>query len=141
MTGVRCMVMRGGSSKGAYFVADELPEDPDARDRLLLSVMGSPDPRQIDGIGGAHPLTSKVAIVSPSSAPDTDVDYLFLQVSVDEALVSDRQNCGNLLAGVGPFAVERGMVSVGPDRTEAVVRIEPDAGGVSHVIDLPRAGG
>lgn len=123
MTGVRCMVMRGGSSKGAYFVADDLPDDPDARARILLSVMGSPDPRQIDGIGGAHPLTSKVAVVAPSSEPGVDVEYLFLQVSVDEALVSDAQNCGNLLAGVGPFAIERGLVSVDPHQAEAVVRI------------------
>ena len=95
--GVRCMVMRGGTSKGAYFVADELPDDPDERDALLARVMGSPDPRQIDGIGGAHPLTSKVAVVSPSPDPGVDVDYLFLQVGVDDGSVSDRQNCGNLL--------------------------------------------
>jgi 4-oxalomesaconate tautomerase len=102
--------MRGGTSKGAYFLAEDLPADPAERDRLLLRVMGSPDPRQIDGIGGAHPLTSKVAVVSRSDRPDADVDYLFLQVGVDAATVSDRQNCGNLLAGVGPFAVERGLV-------------------------------
>ena len=122
-TGVRCMMMRGGSSKGAYFLADDLPADTEDRDRLLLSIMGSPDARQIDGLGGAHPLTSKVAVVSPSTDPDIDVEYLFLQVSVEEALVSDRQNCGNLLAGVGPFALERGLVSVGPDETHAAVRV------------------
>ncbi len=123
MTGVRCMMMRGGSSKGAYFLADDLPDDPVERDQLLLSIMGSPDPRQVDGIGGAHPLTSKVAVVAPATHPDVDVEYLFLQVSVDEALVSDRQNCGNLLAGVGPFAVERGLVSVGSDQSQAAVRV------------------
>jgi hypothetical protein len=104
--GVRCMLMRGGTSKGAYFLASDLPPDPAERDDLLLRVMGSPDLRQIDGIGGAHPLTSKVAVVSASGRDDADVDYLFLQAGVGEATVSDRQNCGNLLAGVGPFAVE-----------------------------------
>lgn len=106
------MLMRGGTSKGAYFLASDLPSDPGERDDLLLRIMGSPDARQIDGIGGAHPLTSKVAVVSPSTTPGVDVDYLFLQVFVDEALVSDQQNCGNILAGVGPFSVERGLVPV-----------------------------
>lgn len=118
--GVRCMLMRGGTSKGAYFVADDLPDDHDARDDLLLRIMGSPDDRQIDGLGGAHPLTSKVAIVGPSQRDDADVDYLFLQVSVDEPTVSDRQNCGNLLAGVGPFAVERGLVVPDTDGSASV---------------------
>ncbi len=107
---MRAMLMRGGTSKGLYFVTDEVPGDPRERDAFLLAAMGSPDDRQIDGVGGAHPLTSKVAIVGPSSDPRADVEYLFLQVSVDEPLVSDRQNCGNLLAGVGPFALERGIV-------------------------------
>ena len=111
--GVRCMLMRGGTSKGAYFLAGDLPADPAARDDLLLRIMGSPDPRQIDGIGGAHPLTSKVAVVSPSALPGVDVDYLFLQVMVDKPIVTDRQNCGNILAGIGPFAVERGLVAAG----------------------------
>lgn len=110
MDGVRCLLMRGGTSKGAYFLAEELPADADERDALLLRIMGSPDRRQIDGIGGAHPLTSKVAVVSPATRPDADVDYLFLQVAVDRAEISASQNCGNLLAGVGPFAVERGLV-------------------------------
>ncbi len=83
------MWMRGGTSKGGYFLADDLPSDPASRDDLLLRVMGSPDARQIDGLGGAHPLTSKVAIVSRSSEPGFDVDYLFLQIVVDEAVVSD----------------------------------------------------
>lgn len=116
------MLMRGGTSKGLFVTAADLPGDIAARDALLMAVMGSPDARQIDGVGGAHPLTSKVAVVSPSTLPNVDVDYLFLQVSVDEALVSDRQNCGNMLAGVGPFAVERGLVTV-EDEPEAVVRI------------------
>jgi 4-oxalomesaconate tautomerase len=118
--GVRCMLMRGGTSKGAYFLAQDLPGDPAARDDLLLRIMGSPDPRQIDGIGGAHPLTSKVAVISRSVRPDADVDYLFLQVGVDTATVSDQQNCGNLLAGVGPFAVERGLADRSPVRIHMV---------------------
>jgi 4-oxalomesaconate tautomerase len=118
--GVRCMLMRGGTSKGAYFLAEDLPQDPAERDDLLLRIMGSPDARQIDGIGGAHPLTSKVAVISPSARADADVDYLFLQVGIETAMVSDRQNCGNLLAGVGPFAVERGLVSAAPVRIHMV---------------------
>ena len=109
--GIPCLWIRGGTSKGAYFLATDLPSDPAARDALLLKVMGSPDPRQIDGIGGADPLTSKVAVLSPSSRPDADVDYLFLQVFVDQPLVSDKQGCGNILAGVGPAAIERGLIA------------------------------
>jgi len=107
--GIPCLWMRGGTSKGAYFLASDLPADTASRDDLLLRIMGSPDPAQIDGIGGADPLTSKVAILSPSTRPDADVDYLFLQVFVDQALVSDAQGCGNILAGVGPAAIERGL--------------------------------
>src|SRR4051812_22153312 len=108
--GVRCMWMRGGTSKGGYFLKEDLPEDPAQRDALLLRIMGSPDPRQIDGMGGADPLTSKVAIVARSDRDGIDVDYLFLQVFVDQAIVTDAQNCGNILAGIGPFAIERGLV-------------------------------
>lgn len=121
MTGVRCMLMRGGTSKGAYFLAADLPSDPAERDDLLLRVMGSPDERQIDGIGGAHPLTSKVAVVSASD--EYDVDYLFLQLGVGEATVSDRQNCGNLLAGVGGFAIERGLVPARSGTTAVRIRM------------------
>jgi 4-oxalomesaconate tautomerase len=115
--------MRGGTSKGAYFLADDLPADPSDRDDLLMRIMGTPDPQQIDGLGGAQPVTSKVAIVSPATGPDRDVDYLFLQLGVDEPTVSDRQTCGNLLAGVGQFAVERGLVPAGADRTTVRVRL------------------
>jgi 4-oxalomesaconate tautomerase len=110
--GIPCLWMRGGTSKGAYFLASDLPADVAARDAMLLRVMGSPDPRQIDGIGGGDPLTSKVAILSPATRADADVDYLFLQVFVDQALVSDAQACGNILAGVGPAAIERGLMAV-----------------------------
>jgi 4-oxalomesaconate tautomerase len=109
------MWMRGGTSKGGYFLADDLPAD---RDAFLLRVMGSPDARQIDGMGGANPLTSKVAVVQRSERPDADVDYLFLQVFVDKAIVTDAQNCGNILAGIGPFAIERGLVPVEHGETE-----------------------
>jgi 4-oxalomesaconate tautomerase len=110
VSGVRCMVMRGGTSKGAYFLAEDLPSDLEERDDLLLRIMGSPDECQIDGVGGADPLTSKVAVISPSPDDHADVDYLFLQVGVDTPTVTDHQNCGNLLAGVAPFAIERGLV-------------------------------
>lgn len=110
MAVIPCLLMRGGTSKGPFFLATDLPQDTALRDRVLLSVMGSPDVRQIDGIGGADTLTSKVAIISPSSRPGIDVEYLFAQVSVDAAKVDTSPNCGNMLAGVGPFAILRGLV-------------------------------
>jgi 4-oxalomesaconate tautomerase len=118
------MWMRGGTSKGGYFLAQDLPQDPQARDALLLSVMGSPDPRQIDGMGGADPLTSKVAVVRPSERPGVDVDYLFLQVFVDQPIVTDSQNCGNILAGIGPFAIERGLVTAQDGETPVTIYME-----------------
>lgn len=108
--GIACTWMRGGTSKGGFFLAEDLPNDANERDELLLRIMGSPDSRQIDGMGGADPLTSKVAVVSKSTRANIDIDYLFLQVFVDEARVSDAQGCGNMLAGVGGFAIERGLV-------------------------------
>ncbi|WLD58458.1 4-oxalomesaconate tautomerase [Salinispirillum sp. LH 10-3-1] len=119
-----CMWMRGGTSKGAFFLAEDLPSDIVQRDAFLLRVMGSPDERQIDGMGGADPLTSKVAVVSRSSQPGADVNYLFLQVYVDQALVSDAQNCGNMLAGVGPFAIERGLIKPQGDETDVAIYME-----------------
>lgn len=123
MTGIRCMLMRGGTSKGLYFLAEDLPDRPEKRDELLLRIMGSGNPLHIDGLGGAHPLTSKVAVVSPSDRDDADVDYLFLQLGVEHATITDRQNCGNLLAGIGPFAVERGVVQAGPQTTTTRIRM------------------
>lgn len=119
--GIRCMWMRGGTSKGGFFLADDLPADCTDRDAMLLRIMGSPDPRQIDGMGGADPLASKVAVVSKSDREGVDVDYLFLQVYVDQPIVSDSQNCGNMLAGVGPFAIERGLVAAEGDVTRVAV--------------------
>ncbi len=119
--GIRAMWMRGGTSKGGYFLSSDLPEDRDAK---LLRIMGSPDIRQIDGMGGADPLTSKVAVVKKSERDGIDVDYLFLQVFVDRALVSDSQNCGNILAGVGPFAIERGLVEARDAETPVTIYME-----------------
>ncbi|WP_138473049.1 4-oxalomesaconate tautomerase [Poseidonocella sp. HB161398] len=144
--GVPCLWMRGGTSKGAYFLASDLPQQREARDDLLLRIMGSPDPAQIDGIGGADPLTSKVAVLSPASREDADVDYLFLQVFPDRPLVSDAQACGNILAGAGPAAVELGLAAAREDATEvrihmlntgeiAVARIATPGGRVSYVGD------
>ncbi len=142
----RCMWMRGGTSKGGYFLAQDLPADTAARDAFLLGVMGSPDPRQIDGMGGADPLTSKVAVVNKSQHEGCDVDYLFLQVFVDQAIVTDAQNCGNILAGVGPFAIERGLVAAQDGETRvsifmantgqiAVATVQTPGGKVSYTGD------
>ncbi len=143
LAAIPCTVMRGGTSKGLFFGAQDLPTDIALRDRVLLAALGSPDPRQIDGMGGSHPLTSKVAVISRSQRADADVDYLFLQVSVDKAQVSDSQNCGNLLAAVGPWALENGLVSVAGDHTDvrihmvnteslAVARIDTRGGVVQY---------
>ncbi|SMX42396.1 4-oxalomesaconate tautomerase [Actibacterium lipolyticum] len=122
--GIRAMWMRGGTSKGGYFLASDLPRYRAARDAALLGAMGSPDPRQIDGMGGADPLTSKVAVVKKSERAGVDVDYLFLQVFVDQPIVTDAQNCGNILAGVGPFAIERGLVAAQDGETPVTIYME-----------------
>lgn len=122
--GVPCMWMRGGTSKGGYFLMSDLPEDVAERDAFLLRVMGSPDARQIDGMGGADPLTSKVAVVSASEREGVDVDYLFLQVFVDQPIVTDAQNCGNILGGIGPFAIERGLVQAADGETRVSIFME-----------------
>lgn len=129
-TAIPCSLMRGGTSKGLFFLAEHLPEDQRMRDSILLAAMGSPDKRQIDGLGGAHPLSSKIAIVKASTHPDADVDYLFLQVSVDQPLVSDSQNCGNMLAGVGPFAIEQGLIAVTGDKTNVRIHMV-NTGGIA----------
>ena len=150
---IPCMVMRGGTSKGLYFLASDLPGNVAERNRVLLAIMGSPDDRQIDGMGGAHPLTSKVAVVSPSAYPDTDVDYLFLQVVVDRAEITDAQNCGNILAGVAPFAIERDLVAAADGYTDvrihmvntgarAIARVQTPGGqveyqGEAHIDGVP----
>jgi len=120
-TPIPCTLMRGGTSKGPFFLASDLPSNVPLRDRVLLAAMGSPDVRQIDGIGGADPLTSKAAIVSRSSRPGIDVEYLFAQVSVDRPLVDVTPNCGNMLAGVGPFALENGLVAARHPMTSVTI--------------------
>jgi 4-oxalomesaconate tautomerase len=121
---VPCMWMRGGTSKGGYFLKSDLPSEKALRDAFLLKIMGSPDSLQIDGMGGADPLTSKIAVVSRSDRAGIDVDYLFLQVFVDQAIVTDAQNCGNILAGVGPFAIERGLIAAADTETRVAIYME-----------------
>jgi len=127
LTRIPCVLMRGGTSKGPFFLASDLPADAETRDKVLLSVMGSPHVLQVDGIGGAYPQSSKVAIISKSSDPRADIDYLFAQVSVDRAFVDTKPNCGNMLAGVGPYAIEQGLfrAAVG-ETTLRVLNINTD---------------
>lgn len=118
---IPCLLMRGGTSKGPYFLASDLPADVAARDKVLLAVMGSPDIRQIDGLGGADTLTSKVAIISKSTRAGVDVDYLFAQVDIGRAIVDTSPSCGNMLSGVGPYAIETGLVSASEGTTSVVI--------------------
>ena len=138
-TGIPCTLMRGGTSKGPFFLASDLPSDGATRDRVLLAAMGSPDARQIDGVGGADSLTSKVAIVSPSSRAGMDVDYFFAQVSVDRPFVDVTPTCGNMLAGVGPFAIERGLIPPGDPVTPVTIYLVNT--GTVAVAYVPTPGG
>jgi len=122
-TAIPCRLMRGGCAKGPFFLADDLPADGALRDRVLLAVMGSPDPRQIDGLGGAAPSTSAVAIVSRSERPGTDVDYLYVQIESDGPPVDLSPNCSEMLAAVGPFAIERGLLSAGDPLTRVAIHL------------------
>lgn len=134
---IPCILMRGGTSKGPYFRLSDLPADPDQRADVLLAAMGSPDPRQIDGIGGADTLTSKVAMVTPSDREGVDVDYHFAQVSVDRAFVDTAPSCGNMLAGVGPFAIETGMVPVQGDTTRVMIHDANTGSRIEAVVQTP----
>lgn len=134
---IPCLLMRGGTSKGPYFKAEDLPADIAARDRVLLAVMGSPDIRQIDGLGGADTLTSKVAIVSRSSREGVDVEYLFAQVDVSRAIVDTSPSCGNMLSGVGPFAIETGMLPAGDGTTAVVIFDVNTASRIEAVVQTP----
>ena len=126
-TAIPCLLMRGGTSKGPFFNEDDLPSDIATRDRVLLAAMGSPDKRQIDGLGGAHPLTSKVGIVRKSSVPGVDLDFLFAQLQPDKDTVDTTPNCGNMLAAVVPFALETGMVTpLGDQSTFRVLTLNTD---------------
>jgi len=126
-TAIPCLFMRGGTSRGPFFLDSDLPADPALRDRVLLAAMGSPDDRQIDGLGGADPLTSKIGIVSRSRRTGVDLDFLFGQVLIDEARVDYTPNCGNMLAAVGPFALERGLAkSQGDETTLRILTLNTD---------------
>ncbi|MEG1166416.1 MAG: PrpF domain-containing protein, partial [Oscillospiraceae bacterium] len=116
--GVNCSIVRGGTSKGIFINANELPADPQLRDKYILEIFGSPDVRQIDGLGGADVLTSKLAIIGPSTRKDADVDYTFGQVSFVDAKVDYNSNCGNISAGVGPYAIDHGLVKAVEPFTE-----------------------
>jgi 4-oxalomesaconate tautomerase len=138
-TAIPCTLIRGGTSKGPFFLASDLPGDVPTRDRVLLAAVGSPDARQIDGVGGADPLTSKAAIVSRSSRPGIDVDYLFAQVSVDRPFVDVTPTCGNMLAGVGPFAIESGLVvAKDPITPVTIYLVNTETVAVAHI---PTPGG
>lgn len=114
---VPALFMRGGTSRGPFFLESDLPSDRSVRDRVLLAVMGSPDRRQIDGMGGAHPLTSKVGIVRAGTTPGVDLEFLFAQLQPDQETVDTTANCGNMLAAVVPFALERGLIAALDDET------------------------
>jgi len=139
LTSISCVLMRGGTSKGTFFLATDLPADTGWRDRLLLEVMGSGHPLQIDGIGGGNALTSKVAIVDRASRPDADVDYLFAQVRVEQRVVDTSPNCGNMLAAVGPYAIEKGFVAACHPPTE--VRIHNVNTGKIILVMVETSGG
>ena len=134
---IPCILMRGGTSKGPYFKMQDIPQDADIRARVLLAAMGSPDTRQIDGLGGADTLTSKVAMVGPSSREGVDVDYLFAQVSVDKAIVDTSPSCGNMLSGVGPFAIETGMVPVSGVKTSVVIYDINTQSRIEAIVETP----
>lgn len=116
---IPCMILRGGTSKGVYLVDNDLPKDPELREKVLLEIFGSPDRRQIDGLGGADPLTSKLAIVGLSNKPDIDIEYTFGQVSIEEAKIFYHSMCGNITSGVGPFAINSGLVKA----TEGITKV------------------
>jgi methylitaconate Delta-isomerase len=132
---IPCVFMRGGTSRGAFLLQSDLPPGGEALDRVLLSIYGSPDARQIDGLGGAHPLTSKVAMIGPSTRPDADVDYTFGQVRVDEAVIDYDGSCGNMSAAVGPFAIEQGLLE--PIEPVTRVRIHNTNTGKVFTADVP----
>ncbi len=134
---IPCTLMRGGTSKGPYFRMDDIPQNAEVRAQVLLAAMGSPDTRQIDGLGGSDTLTSKVALVGPSGREGVDVDYLFAQVSVDQAIVDTSPSCGNMLAGVGPFAIETGMVPITGDKTSVVIYDINTQSRIEAVVDTP----
>ena len=136
-TAIPAIFMRGGTSRGLYFNEADLPEDRSLWDGILLAAFGSPDARQVDGVGGTTSVTSKTCIISPSERDDCDVDYFFAQVSVDDASVDYGPTCGNMLAGVGPYAIETGLVSVADGETRVRIHQVNTGGKVEAVIQTP----
>ena len=136
---IPCTLMRGGTSRGVFFNAADIPADAAQRDRVLIAALGSPHPLQVDGVGGGNPLTSKVAIIGPSSDPRADVDYLFAQVSPELTTVDTNATCGNILSAVGPFAVEEGIVKPGSPTTQ--IRIRNTNSGTITLATLETPGG
>lgn len=134
---IPCVLMRGGTSKGPFFMASDLPSEKERRDEILLKIMGSPDLRQIDGIGGATFVTSKVAIVSPSSVDGIDVDYKFVQVGIEEAIIDDKPTCGNILCAVGFFALEKGLVKIQAKKSRVVVRDINTGATITQIMQTP----
>ncbi len=136
-TAIPCVIMRGGTSRGPFLLRKDLPADTATRDAVLLAIMGSPHGYQVDGIGGANPLTSKVAMISPSIREDADVDFLFAQVLIDKKIVDTKPNCGNMLIAVGPFAIESGIVlATHPETTVRVYNVNTDAV-VEQIVQTP----
>lgn len=136
---LHCVIMRGGTSRALFLRANDLPQDPRARDAVILALFGSPDPRQIDGLGGADILTSKVAIIGPPTRPDADLDYTFGQVSIHEPVVDYDINCGNISAAVGVYAIEEGFVRTSEPTT--AVRVHNTNTGKIFVAHVPVLGG
>jgi 4-oxalomesaconate tautomerase len=136
-TAIPCRLMRGGCAKGPFFLADDLPADGALRDRVLLAVMGAPDPRQLDGLGGAAFSSSAVAIVSRSERPGTDVEYLYVQVALEPPPVDLSSNCGELLAAVGPFAIEHGLLSAGDPVTQVAIYLINSAQSAVATVQTP----
>ncbi len=136
-TAIPCVMMRGGTSRGPYFLSKDLPSDTATRDRVLLAAMGSPHPLQVDGIGGAETVTSKVAMVSPSPVEGCDVDYLFAQVSIDKPVVDTNPSCGNILSGIGPFAIEAGLVAAEDGKTTVRIHNVNTQSRIEAVVQTP----
>ena len=134
---IPCVLMRGGTSRGPFFLERDLPSDPQARDRVLLAAMGSPHQLQVDGVGGGDPLTSKVAIIGAPTHPLADVDYLFAQVSIERAVVDLSPNCGNMLSAVGPFAIEAGLVPAKVGETTVRIHNRNTASLIEAVVQTP----
>jgi 4-oxalomesaconate tautomerase len=134
---IPCMFIRGGTSRGPYFLKSDLPSDINKRDKILLAAMGSPDLRQIDGLGGAEPVKSKVAIIDKSSEEGIDIDYYFAQVKIDKPIVDTKPSCGNILVGVGPYAIEKGLVEAKNGETSVIVRDKNTGMKIEQIVQTP----